>query len=167
MHCLLHWKLDFNIFLLIWNKDAEMWPSFAGTAVTNCWIIVEVELSLSTSHVLARLNLTHTSSVTQPRQPTLHSYPCYLAWCGSAAPRERHYRTWAATLPGLKWSLGLGGTYIFSLPPQRLSSLSPTHSARPTTKECPSLSFIGDLQLPNIHLWFPHQFLREKGPKLN
>ena len=36
MHRLLRWKLDFNIFLLIWKKDAETWPSFAGIAVTNC-----------------------------------------------------------------------------------------------------------------------------------
>ena len=67
------------------------------------------------------LNLTHTSLVTQPRQSTLHSYPCCLAWCGSATPRERHCRTWATALPWLKWPLGIGDIYTF--PPSSPMSL--------------------------------------------
>ena len=85
------------------------------------------------------LNLTHTLSVTQPRQPALHSYPYCLVWCGSAAPGERHCHTWATTLPRLKWLLGLGVLIPFPFLPN-VSLLSPTHSARPRTEECPSLS---------------------------
>ena len=43
------------------------------------------------------LQLTHASSDLQSRQPTLHSYPCCITWCGTATPEERHCRS--ATLP--------------------------------------------------------------------
>ena len=33
MHCLLRWKIDFNIFLLMSRKDAETWSNVAGIAV--------------------------------------------------------------------------------------------------------------------------------------
>ena len=46
---------------------------------------------------------------------------------GTAA--VRHYRTWTTALPWLKWPLGLGGTYTFSLPLQHLSSLAHSFSS--------------------------------------
>ena len=45
------------------------------------------------------LKHTHASLDSQPRQSTLHSYPYCLAWCGTAALEERHYRS--ASLPYL------------------------------------------------------------------
>ena len=86
------------------------------------------------------LYLTPTSSVTQPRQLALHSYPCCLALCGSAAPGERHCRTWATTLLWLKWSLGARGIYTFPLPLQHLSSLSELFSSPNNRKVLISLS---------------------------
>ena len=83
------------------------------------------------------LNPTHISLVSQPRQPTLHPYPCCLAYCGRAATRERHYHR--AALPWLKWPLGAGGIYTFPFL-SNVSLLSLNRLVRPRTKKCSSLS---------------------------
>ena len=76
----------------------------------------------------------------------------------------QHYRTWAMALPRLKWPLGLGVLIPFPLPPQHLSSLSHSFSSSKNRRVPFSLSSIGDLELPSILPWFPHQSLREKVP---
>ena len=77
------------------------------------------------------LKHTHASSDSQPRQSTLHSYPCCLAWYGTAALEERHYRDLSD-----RWGLGVFIPFPF-LPNGTLHLLS--HSRSSKTESSPSL----------------------------
>ena len=93
------------------------------------------------------LKHTHASSDSQPRQSTLHSYPCCLAWCGTAALKPRHCHDLSD-----RW--GWGGIYTHPLPPQRLSS-SCRFSHAQTEKELSLSPSIVDLNPPSKSIDFP------------
>ena len=80
----------------------------------------------------------------------------------------RHCHTWAVALPSLKWPLGARGyLYPFLSSPMALCLFFLT-SARPKqSRSSLSLSLHCWPQAPKQIHWFPHQSLREKGPKLD
>ena len=84
------------------------------------------------------------------------SYPCCLAWCGTAALEPRHCRDLSD-----RW--GLGGIYTLPLPPQQLSASSSSlqHAQNRVGALSPS---IVDLKPPSKSIDFPSIF-EGKGSK--
>ena len=104
------------------------------------------------------LKHTHASSDSQSRQSTLHSYPCCLAWCGTAALEPRHCHDLSD-----RW--GLGVFIPFPFLPNGCLPLLP-HSSSSKTERSLSLSFPPLVTLsPQANPLISPSILERKGLK--
>ena len=97
---------------------------------------IRLELTCATKSSILHLHPQLLSQDSQHFTLTLAVLP------GAALPHPkrgtaavRHCHTWAATLPRLKWPLGLRGIYTFSLPPQCLSGALHSFSSSKNRRE--------------------------------